>query len=82
MVFILAPISGALVLVMRGMKSRPVGTLGTHIQPQPAGDPPTFSEQNVRDIAREAAQSAVNATSTNHGNVGGTTKMEFTRLCK
>ena len=53
------PMSRAPATVLREMKNRLMGTLGAHRQPQLAGGPPTFSEQNVRDIAREAAQSAI-----------------------
>ena len=61
MAYILTPVSGAPPKVMRELKNRLVGTLGAHLQPQPTGGPPTFSEQNVRDIAREAVQSEADA---------------------
>ena len=42
MAYILTPISGALAWVMRGMKTRLVGTLGMYMQEKPKGGPPAF----------------------------------------
>ena len=71
MTYILTPIAGTTPRVMRELKNRLVGTLGAHVQPQPEGRPPTFSEQNVRDIAREAVQSVADARSPHQNNAGG-----------
>ena len=71
MAYILTPISGATPKVVKELKNRLVGTLGAHVQPQPTGKPPTFSEQNVRDIAREAVQSVADARSPHQNNAGG-----------
>ena len=69
MAYILTPISSAPAQVMREMKNRLVGTLGMHIQEKPKGGPPSFTEQNVRDIAREAVQSVADARQ--QSNAGG-----------
>ena len=67
--YILTPISGAPDQVVKDMKARLNGTLGTHVQAKPEGGPPSFSEQHVRDIACEAIQPVVDTRQQN--NAGG-----------
>ena len=43
------------------------GTLGMHVQEKPKGGPPSFTEQNVRDIAQGAIQSMVDTRPNNAG---------------
>ena len=69
MAYILTPISGAPAQLVRDMKARLNDTLGMHLQEKPKGSPPSFTKQNVRDIAQEAIQSMVDTSQQN--NAGG-----------
>ena len=78
MTYALAPIAGAPAQLMRDMRARLNGTLGMHVQKRPKGGPPSLTEQDVRDIAKGAIQSMIDARP---NNAGGIFKIECSQPC-
>ena len=66
MAYTLTPISGAPTQVVNDTNARLNDTLGAHVQAKTKGGPPLFSEQNMRDIARDAIQSVVDTRQQNN----------------
>ena len=67
MAYVLTQIAGAPAQMMHDMRARLNDTQGMHVQKKPKRGPPSFTKQNLRDIAKRAIQSMVESRPNNAG---------------